>query len=346
MKPLISCFLSLVSINLFGQSFDSLHTVSVHEVYFESGSYDLQDESLFQLDSIFLIDSTHLYFLEGHTDLVGSAESNQILSENRVEAVKNYLISSGVEVEKIQSLALGERSPKINRDTELLENRRVSILVREVRKLRWITGSVVDDSTGLGIQALIRIQGKAFIDSINTRVDGEFRIAIPDKANYKMNVIADGYFFDERFIKVSKLTPLVFKVELTKAKEGRSFIMPNFNFKGDVAILVSRSVPTLELLYEVLDKSDVCIEIKGHVNRPNAPRSKVGSSDHKLSVDRAERVMAAMIKKGINPSRIVANGYSNWEMLFPKAKSAVHQAKNRRVEIVVIACEDVDKLKK
>ncbi len=345
MKTIYISFFCLLSISAFGQTFDSLYTLSVHEVYFESGKYDLQNGSKLHLDSVLTIDNKFRYILEGHTDLVGSVESNLILSENRVEQVKGYLLSQGVNEENITSSALGELEPKVDSASEVLQNRRVSILVREVRKLRWITGSVVDDSTQVGMDALVRFYGKDFFDSLRTDSNGYFKIAIPDKANYRMNVVAAGYFFDERFIKVAKLAPVAFKVELPEAKVGRAFTMPNFNFIGSVAILVSRSKPKLDLLYNVLHNSDVCIEIKGHVNRPYAPRSEIGSSDYKLSVDRAMMVMTAMVDKGINPNRIVANGYSNWEMLYPKAKIESDMAKNRRVEIVIIACEDVEKLK-
>ena len=38
----------------------------------------------------------------GHTDTVGSAQSNQRLSEQRAQAVSNYLISRGVSSSRIR----------------------------------------------------------------------------------------------------------------------------------------------------------------------------------------------------------------------------------------------------
>ena len=145
---------------------------------------------------------------------------------------------------------------------------------------------------------------------------------------------------------MTKIAPVVFTVQLPEVKVGKMFEVPNLNFRGSVAILVPKSVPTLDLLYGFLRNSNVCIEIKGHVNRPEEGRSPVGSGDHTLSINRAHMVMKSMMNKGINPERIAANGYGNWEMLFPNGNTESQYTKNRRVEIVVIDCKDVTKLRK
>jgi len=45
--------------------------------------------------------------LEGYTDGTGSREYNYTLSERRVESVRRFLVRQGVELERIQSVALG-----------------------------------------------------------------------------------------------------------------------------------------------------------------------------------------------------------------------------------------------
>jgi OmpA-OmpF porin, OOP family len=47
----------------------------------------------------------------GYADRMGSAESNQILSEERVAAVKAYLVASGVAAERVRASAWGETRP-------------------------------------------------------------------------------------------------------------------------------------------------------------------------------------------------------------------------------------------
>lgn len=344
-RLLIALNFSLIVFSASGQSFDTTYIIKGYDVYFESGSADLKEEYRQELDTLGGLDTFYQVMLEGHTDLVGSIASNHVLSQRRVESVNQYLISIGLNPNQISTFAKGESSPKVNSEKGIRENRRVSILVKETKVLRWVAGSVEDDSTKQGIKALIKIEGRKFRDSIYTNENGQFKIALPDKANYKMNVLADGYFFKERFIKVAELTPLYFEVELPRAKVGAVFDMPNFNFHGGLDVLIPKSIPTLDLLYEVLRNNNICIEIRGHVNQPNRPKSPIGSGDHILSVNRANLVLKSMINKNINPQRLVAHGYSNWEMLFPNAKSESQQAKNRRVEIRVIDCKEVHKLR-
>jgi OmpA-OmpF porin, OOP family len=50
--------------------------------------------------------------IEGHTDRIGSSESNDKLSSARADAVKNELKTSGISI-PIDSLGLGERYPKV-----------------------------------------------------------------------------------------------------------------------------------------------------------------------------------------------------------------------------------------
>jgi OOP family OmpA-OmpF porin len=65
--------------------------------------------------------------LGGHTDAVGSNSANLILSKNRAESVKNYLVSKGVNVGKIEAVGYGESQPVATNKTAAgrQKNRRV-----------------------------------------------------------------------------------------------------------------------------------------------------------------------------------------------------------------------------
>ena len=66
----------------------------------------------------------------GHTDLSGSPEVNQALSDRRAAAVATYLAGHGVSKARIASKGLGEAAPLYNpetSDTERAANRRVEI---------------------------------------------------------------------------------------------------------------------------------------------------------------------------------------------------------------------------
>ncbi len=72
----------------------------------------------------------------GHTDSVGSDAYNQKLSVRRAEAVKAYLVSKGIEKNRIYTEGKGEKQPVAsNKTTEgRSKNRRVEIEVVGTRK--------------------------------------------------------------------------------------------------------------------------------------------------------------------------------------------------------------------
>lgn len=67
----------------------------------------------------------------GHTDDVGDEAYNQELSEQRAEAVRNYLIGAGVDASKTVTLGAGESMPIASNKTDegRAENRRVEVMV-------------------------------------------------------------------------------------------------------------------------------------------------------------------------------------------------------------------------
>jgi outer membrane protein OmpA-like peptidoglycan-associated protein len=69
--------------------------------------------------------------ISGHTDNVGSPESNLTLSLQRANAVKNYLISKGIAANRIETKGYGDTQPIApNTDAEgRQENRRTEVRI-------------------------------------------------------------------------------------------------------------------------------------------------------------------------------------------------------------------------
>ncbi|MET1415353.1 OmpA family protein [Roseibium sp. HPY-6] len=65
-----------------------------------------------------------VFVIEGHTDGIGSLNYNQRLSEDRAQAVSEYLVSLGVERKRLKTVAYGETRPKVA-DVNDPANRRV-----------------------------------------------------------------------------------------------------------------------------------------------------------------------------------------------------------------------------
>ncbi|MBN1894230.1 OmpA family protein [bacterium] len=71
--------------------------------------------------------------VEGHTDSYGTDETNQRLSMERADAVRNYLIAtSGLDAYRITALGYGESKPVASNETEegRRKNRRIDILIQ------------------------------------------------------------------------------------------------------------------------------------------------------------------------------------------------------------------------
>lgn len=69
--------------------------------------------------------------IDGHTDLRGTEQHNQGLSERRVNAIRDALVDAGVPGEKIHIEAFGQSQPKCNESTDACwqRNRRVEVLI-------------------------------------------------------------------------------------------------------------------------------------------------------------------------------------------------------------------------
>src|SRR5690606_13335416 len=95
--------------------------VVLKNVFFETAKYDLKPKSRVELDKLvsFLNENSTLKIeLGGHTDNVGNKKDNQILSDNRAKAVKDYLVNKGINAERLLTKGYGDTSPIADNNTE------------------------------------------------------------------------------------------------------------------------------------------------------------------------------------------------------------------------------------
>jgi outer membrane protein OmpA-like peptidoglycan-associated protein len=103
-------------------------------VQFATGTADLNSsarESLARLAGVVASYPDLKFKVEGHTDNVGSAENNNVLSLRRAIAVRDYLIGQQVAASSIDADGLGSTHPIADNETTdgRARNRRVEIVI-------------------------------------------------------------------------------------------------------------------------------------------------------------------------------------------------------------------------
>ena len=105
---------------------------SLAELRFETGSDIIAAPSRYALDKLAIVlkafDGYNIV-INGHTDNYGDYIYNIILSKQRAEAVKNYLVEKGFKADRFITNGFGSRQPIQSNNTEagMTKNRRVEI---------------------------------------------------------------------------------------------------------------------------------------------------------------------------------------------------------------------------
>jgi len=108
--------------------------VNVGDVLFETGRYDLRPqarEKLARFAGIVLAHSGLAVQAEGFTDSTGSVTTNERLSQQRADAVGQYLIAQGLPTDRITTRGYGAAHPIASNDSHegRQKNRRVELIV-------------------------------------------------------------------------------------------------------------------------------------------------------------------------------------------------------------------------
>jgi outer membrane protein OmpA-like peptidoglycan-associated protein len=123
--------------------------VNMSDVLFDTGKYTLRPLAREKLAKVAGIVSGHPSLrldVEGHTDSVGGDEYNQRLSEQRGEAVRNYLTHEGMASSSVSAKGFGKNQPIATNDTAegRQQNRRVELV---------ISGDVIGTESGAPVAA-------------------------------------------------------------------------------------------------------------------------------------------------------------------------------------------------
>lgn len=112
------------------------NVIRLDNLIFPVGRTKIAPESYEELDVVakMMNDNSNMVIqLEGHTDYQGDAKENAKLSQGRVDAVKSYLVSKGIQKSRIKTKAFGGTQPLSRDDTPEAHrmNRRVELRILE-----------------------------------------------------------------------------------------------------------------------------------------------------------------------------------------------------------------------
>ena len=97
-------------------------------IFFSLSSYKVNKEALSLLSNLAIKLKKYTnssLIISGHSSLDGDSDYNQILSENRASSVKEFLVSNGIDTQRLKTVGFGEKKPI--KGNSRSQNRRVKI---------------------------------------------------------------------------------------------------------------------------------------------------------------------------------------------------------------------------
>ncbi|WP_276484958.1 OmpA family protein [Paraflavitalea pollutisoli] len=116
------------------QPLEANASIVLKNIFFDSKEFSLKPESTSELDKLFVLlrdNATIKVQISGHTDNIGKAEDNLLLSQNRAQAVVKYLVGKGINQARLTAKGLGATQPIADNNTEegRAQNRRTEMKV-------------------------------------------------------------------------------------------------------------------------------------------------------------------------------------------------------------------------
>ncbi|MCX6302000.1 MAG: OmpA family protein [Bacteroidia bacterium] len=202
----------------------------------------------------------------------------------------------------------------------------------------YLIGTIKDSETEEPVMAKIDVidltTDLIVATTASSDADGTYRVKLPEKKSYMIDLRASGFLSDMKRINVpATYSSEVYKLDATliKVKVGKKVVLNNILFETGKSILTAGSYTELDRLLGILQDSPLMrIEISGHTDN-------TGSLDlnNRLSQSRAQAVVEYLVQKGIDRSRLEFKGYGPQQPITDNA-TAEGRKMNRRVEFKIL----------
>lgn len=201
-----------------------------------------------------------------------------------------------------------------------------------LRRMPLFRVSVSDAESGVAIPAQVEICPRKTRQVAYTlatdSTNGASSIYLADTATYTLRIAQVGY--EEYEAPIAHIGDSM-HVVLKPIKKGEVFVMRNLHFATNKTRILSSSEEALEALFGYLERNpEIRIKIMGHTDNVGKD-----AANQRLSEGRAEAVREDLIKRGIDASRIEAEGYGETRPIDTNDTEEGRQ-NNRRVEVEVL----------
>ncbi|HEY6876531.1 MAG TPA: OmpA family protein, partial [Polyangiales bacterium] len=202
-----------------------------------------------------------------------------------------------------------------------------------------VVGRVLDENGAPVSGAHVQLTGPTSRSPI-TDADGRFTEVDLAPGNYNARVDQDGFLISvtPTTVEARKDTQLQLallhkpKVSLVTVAQTKLTIKGTIYFNTDTAELQSRSEPLLRAIADTLLRNPSLkrVEVQGHTDNSGSPEHNL-----ELSTKRAEEVKDWLVRAGVEPTRLVSQGYGSSKPIAANIGTA-GRAKNRRVEFMIL----------
>jgi outer membrane protein OmpA-like peptidoglycan-associated protein/tetratricopeptide (TPR) repeat protein len=116
------------------QPIEANASIVLKNIFFDFNKYELKPESTVELDNLYALlreNPSVKIEIRGYTDNIGKAADNMTLSNNRAQAVVKYLVTKGIEPQRLSFKGYGATQPVADNKTEegRAKNRRTEVRV-------------------------------------------------------------------------------------------------------------------------------------------------------------------------------------------------------------------------
>ncbi len=214
--------------------------------------------------------------------------------------------------------------------------------IEALPKVGNVIGAVIDSERNTPVaQAKIKITDRLNRSlELTADASGAFRFENVPPGPVRITAEAPGYLTSVTELEIQPREDVKARISINKRPAQPNVVVTNtevrlrkqVHFQHDSAAILPDSASILEELADVLKKrTDIqSVEVQGHTdNTGNA------AYNMRLSQERAQAVVDALQRLGVDPARMQAKGYGQEKPVVPNT-SDNNRARNRRVQVLIV----------